>query len=59
MNHKIMKILEYNEVAFIPTNKIHNMTACSTSRYIDDLLLSGCNCQYLSLSFMQPSAYVS
>ena len=51
MNHKIMKILEYNEVPFVPTNKIHNMAACSTSHYIDDPL-SGCFCQYLSLSFM-------
>ena len=54
-----MKILEYNEVPFVPTNKIHNMAACSTSYYIDDLLQSGCNCQYLSLSFMQPWVHVS
>ena len=57
MNHKIMKILGYNEVPFIPTNKIHNKSACSTSYYIDDL--SACNCNDLSLSFMQPRAYVS
>ena len=57
MSHKIMKIKEHNEVPFVPTNKIHNMDACSTSHYIDDL--SGCNCQYLPLPYMQPLAHVS
>jgi hypothetical protein len=52
-----MKIKEHNEVPFVPTNKIRNMDACSTSHYIDDL--SGCNCQYLPLPYMQPLAHVS
>ena len=50
-----MKILGYNEVSLVPANKIDNMAACSTSHYTDNLL-SACDCQYLSLSFMQPRA---